>query len=38
MGDENLFLIANEELETGEKHQALWIKALALVGGDEEQK
>jgi len=37
MGDENLFLIANEELEADKKHQAVWIKALALTGGNEEK-
>ncbi len=37
MGDENLYLIANEELENNNKNQAMWIKALTLVGGDEEK-
>jgi len=37
MGDENLYLIANEELENNNKKQAMWIKALTLVGGDKEK-
>jgi len=37
MDDEHLFLEANNEIEAGNKKQALWIKALALVGGDEKK-
>ncbi len=37
MGDESLFLEANEELETGKMNKSLWIKALAIVGGDKEK-
>ena len=37
MGDEHLFLLANSELESGKKNEALWIKALALVHGDEDK-
>ena len=37
MGDENIYLMANKELESGDKDHALWIKALAIVGGDEER-
>jgi len=37
MGDEHLFLKANDELESGEINKPLWIKALAVVGGDEDK-
>ena len=37
MGDENIYLMANKELESDDKDHALWIKALAIVGGDEEK-
>lgn len=37
MSDEDLFLMANKELENGEKYEALWVKSLALVGGDKEK-
>ena len=37
MDDEDVYLEANNELETNNKKQALWIKALAVVGGDEEK-
>ena len=37
MDDEDIYLEANNELETDNKKQALWIKALAVVGGDEEK-
>jgi hypothetical protein len=37
MDDEDLYLEASNELEAGNKQEALWIKALALVGGDEEK-
>ena len=37
MDDEDIYLEANNELETDNRKQALWIKALAVVGGDEEK-
>ena len=37
MGDEQLFLRANEEFESGDRQEALWVKALAQTGGNEEK-
>jgi len=37
MSDEDLFLAVDKELNSGNKNQALWVKALTLVGGDEKK-